>query len=137
MPWSVEQRINCLELMMKYALGWADIEHARVRTLQASPTLYFLLLRSYKYSGLQRRCPRSHTALLSCWPAAITTAHTGPFMLASGLNCCCSQPTFPECQCSRTVKYSSAVVLATLALSVCVCACVCVSVRLCFCSCVS
>lgn len=28
-------------------------------------------------------------------------------------NCCGSQPTFPECQCSRTVKYSSAVFLAT------------------------
>lgn len=30
-PWSVEQRINCLELMMKYALGQPDIVCVCVR----------------------------------------------------------------------------------------------------------
>lgn len=60
-------------------------------------------LPSCKYSGIDRRCQRLHTALLSRWPAAITTAHTGPFMPARGGKLLLQpaniprMPMFPHC----------------------------------------
>lgn len=120
-PWSVEQRINCLKLMMKYALGRG---RHRVHVCRQWLIISAYSLLCYKHNTLEHRREHSHTdtAIITLASSHYKPHPVAHSFLGIGLNRCSAQQIFPECQCSPTFKYSTAVLLVAWVLCVCVAA---------------